>query len=135
MPNTTAKPSKGLNIALWIAQTLLMLAFAAAGGMKLFNPAVAEMAKTQSGMPYALTYLIGTAEVLGATGVVLPAATRIQPKLTGWASVGLGTIMLLAFGLHIARGEWSHVPPVLVLGALAGFVAWGRLEKAPIPSR
>jgi putative oxidoreductase len=62
-------------------------------------------------------------------------ATRIQPKLTGWAAVGLGTIMVLALGLHVSRGEWSHVPPVLVLGALAGFVAWGRLKKAPIPPR
>jgi putative oxidoreductase len=135
MPSSTKNPSKGLNVALWIAQALLLLAFGAAGGMKLFNPAVAEMAKTQSAMPYALTYFIGTAEVLGAIGVILPAATRIQPKLTGWAAVGLGTIMVLALGLHVSRGEWSHIPPVLVLGALAGFVAWGRLKKAPIPPR
>jgi putative oxidoreductase len=135
VPNATASPSKGLNIGLWIAQVLLMLAFGAAGGMKLFNPAVAEMAKTQSAMPYALTYFIGTSEVLGAIGVVLPAATRIQPKLTGWAAVGLGTIMVLAFALHLSRGEWSHVPPVAVLGALAAFVAWGRLKKAPISPR
>jgi putative oxidoreductase len=135
MPSSTPNPSKTLNISLWVAQTLLLLAFGAAGGMKLFNPAVAEMAKTQSGMPYALTYFIGMSEVLGAVGVVLPAATRIRPKLTGWAAVGLGTIMVLAFGLHLARGEWSHVPPVVVLGALAGFVAWGRLERAPISLR
>jgi putative oxidoreductase len=112
-----------------------MLAFGAAGGMKLFNPAVAEMARAQSGMPYALTYFIGTSEVLGAIGVVLPGATRVQPKLTVWAAVGLGTIMVLALALHLARGEWAHVPPVVVLGALAGFVAWGRLKKAPISSR
>jgi putative oxidoreductase len=132
-PNSTA--SRGLNVALWIAQALLLLAFGAAGGMKLFNPAVAEMAKTQSGMPYALTYFIGTSEVLGAVGVVLPAATRIQPKLTGWAAVGLATVMVLAFGLHVSRAEWSHVPPVVVLGALAGFVAWGRLTRAPLSPR
>jgi putative oxidoreductase len=135
MPNATSSPSKGLNIGLWIAQVLLLVAFGAAGGMKLFSPAVAEMAKTQSGLPYTLTYFIGTSEVLGGVGVVLPAATRIRPKLTGWAAVGLCTIMVLAFGLHLARGEWSHVPPVVVLGALAGFVAWGRLKRAPISSR
>jgi hypothetical protein len=35
----------------------------------------------------------------------------------------------------VSRGEWSHIPPVLILGALSGFVAWGRLKKAPIPPR
>jgi putative oxidoreductase len=133
--NATSSPSKSLNVGLWVAQALLLLAFAAAGGMKLFNPAAVETARTQAGMPYALTYFIGAAEVLGAIGVVLPAAIRIQPKLTGWAAVGLATIMVLALGFHVMRGEISHIPPVIVLGALAAFVAWGRLKKAPIAPR
>jgi putative oxidoreductase len=93
------------------------------------------MAKTQANMPYGLTYFIGVAEVLGALGMILPAITRIRPKLTGLAGVGLLTIMVLALGFHIMRGELSHTPPVIVLGALATFVAWGRLKKAPIAPR
>lgn len=130
-----SKPSKGLHIGLWVVQVLLFLAFAMAGGMKLFNPAAAEMAKQQSNMPYALTYFIGVSEVLGALGMILPAATRIAPKLTGFAGIGLLTIMVLAFGFHLSRGELSHTPPVIVLGALAAFVAWGRLKRAPIAPR
>ena len=126
---------KGLHIALWVAQVLLFVAFAMAGGMKLFNPAAAEMAKQQSGMPYALTYFIGTCEVLGALGMLLPALSRILPKLTGFAGIGLMTIMVLAFAFHCSRGELSHTPPVIVLGAMAGFVAWGRLKAAPIAPR
>src|ERR1700733_9398250 len=135
MAVSNAPPSKGLNMGLWIAQVLLFIAFALAGGMKLFNLAAAEMAKTQSNMPYGLTHFIGVAEVLGALGMILPAASRIQPKLTGAAGIGLMTIMILALGFHIMRGELSHTPPVLVLGAMAAFVAWGRLKRAPIAPR
>jgi len=67
--------------------------------------------------------------------VELPAATRIQPKLTGFAGIGLLVVMILALGVHIMRGELSHTPPVIILGALSAFVAWGRLSKAPIAPR
>jgi len=133
--DTDGKSSKGLNIGLWVAQVLLFLAFGAAGGMKLFSPAAAEMAKQQLNMPYALTYFIGVSEVAGALGMILPAATRIQPKLTGFAGIGLPVVMILALGVHIMRGELSHTPPVIILGALSAFVAWGRLSKAPIAPR
>jgi len=135
LETSAQRSGKGLHIALWVVQVLLFLAFAMAGGMKLFNPAAAAMAKQQSGMPYALTYFIGVCEVLGALGVILPAATRTAPKLTGFAGVGLLTIMVLAFGFHLSRGELSHTPPVIVLGAMAAFVAWGRLKAAPIAPR
>jgi len=44
-------------------------------------------------------------------------------------------VMILALGVHIMRGELSHTPPVIILGALSAFVAWGRLSKAPIAPR
>jgi putative oxidoreductase len=125
-------PSKGLHIALWVVQVLLFAAFVMAGGMKLFSPEAAEMARSKSGMPYALTYFIGASEVLGGLGMVLPAATRIMPRLTGYAAIGLLTIMVLAVGFHVMTGDIGHSPPALVLGAMAAFVAWGRLVKAPI---
>lgn len=130
--SSTPPRSKGLHIALWVVQVLLFLAFVMAGGMKLFSPAAAEMAKTQSGIPYGLTYFIGVSEVLGGLGMILPAATRIMPKLTGFAAIGLLTVMVLAVGFHTMTHDLAHAPPALVLGAMAAFVAWGRLVKAPI---
>jgi putative oxidoreductase len=44
-------------------------------------------------------------------------------------------IMILAALFHTSRGEFGMLPINFVLGALAAFVAWGRLKKAPIPSR
>ena len=129
-------PGKGLHIGLWVVQGLLAFAFGASGLMKLVMP-IAELAKN---MPWvaelpALVRFIGLSEFLGAVGVVLPAATRIQPKLTGFAAVGLVVVMVLAAGFHVLQGDAAHMGPAVVLGALAAFVAWGRLVKAPIAPR
>lgn len=133
METTIASPSRGLRIGLWIAQVLLALAFGAAGGMKLLTP-YAKMAG-QMTLSEGMVHFIGVSEVLGALGMILPAASRVAPKLTGVAGIGLATVMILAAGYHLQHGEASHLPPVFLLGALAAFVAWGRLVKAPIAAR
>jgi hypothetical protein len=127
-----ADSSKGLRIGLWIAQGLLALAFLGAGVMKLTAPIEAL---AQMGIPGGLARFIGLAEVAGALGVILPAATRVKPWLTPLAAVGLTTVMVLAAGFHIMRGEASHLGAPLVLGALAAFVAWGRATRARIAAR
>lgn len=126
-------PSRGLHIGLWVAQALLALAFGMAGGMKMTGPAV-QMA-VQSGMSAGLVHFIGLSELAGAIGVILPAATRVRPGLTPLAALGLFVIMVLAVGFHLSRGEFSHLPPAIILGALAAFVAFGRWRKAPIEPR
>jgi len=78
---------------------------------------------------------IGVVEVLGALGVVVPAATRIKPSLTPLAALGLTTVMVLASLTHLARGEVQMLPITIVLATLAAFVAWGRFRKAPIAPR
>jgi uncharacterized membrane protein YphA (DoxX/SURF4 family) len=109
-----------------------------AGFMKLTQPIDALVA---SGMTYAgdypemLTRFIGTMEVLGATGIILPAATRIAPVLTPLAALGFSTIQVLAIGLHAMRGEFQVLPVNLVLLALSLFVLWGRSRKVPIAPR
>jgi putative oxidoreductase len=44
-------------------------------------------------------------------------------------------VMVLAALFHASRGEWASLPVNVVIGALAGFVAWGRLKRAPIAAR
>jgi hypothetical protein len=78
---------------------------------------------------------IGLSEVLGAIGLVLPAATRLFPWLTGVAGAALAVVMVLAAGTHATHGEFGNLVPVAVLGGLSTFVAWGRLVRAPIPAR
>jgi len=122
------QPGKGWSITLWIAQGLLATAFLAIGGMKLLPPADAQAAQ----MPAILRLFIGSAEVIGALGLILPAATRIKHLLTPLAALGLLTVMVLATLFHISRGEYQALPVPLAFAALAGFIAWGRTKKAPI---
>lgn len=135
--SSVSRSSNGMHIGLWIVQGLLAFAFLGAGLMKLTTPLdalAAQMAWVEA-VPGGLVRFIGAAEFAGALGLILPAATRIQPRLTVWAAVGLVTVMALAFLTHATRGEWPMVAPNVVLGSLAAFVAWGRATKAPIASR
>lgn len=125
-----ASRSKVLHASLWIAQALLAAMFVMAGVMKIALPVDPAM-----GMPEALVRFIGISELLGGLGMILPAASRVRPVLTPVAAIGLLTVMVLAAGFHVLRGEIASVPITVALGALAAFVAWGRLTKARIAPR
>ena len=117
-----------MNIALWIVQALLAVAFLGAGAMKLTQPKeklVTSLAWAESFSPTSIK-LIGAAEVLGALGLVLPALTGIAPVLTPLAAVGLAVVMVGAIVTHGRRGERPMIAFNVVLLALAAFVAWGR---------
>ena len=125
---------KGLNIALWIVQVLLALAFALTGSMKLALPA-SQLAPMFGSTPLALIRFVGVAEIAAVVGLLLPSLARILPVFTPLAAIGLATVMVSAVFFHISRSEWTALPGVVMLGALAAFTAWGRLKGAPIPAR
>jgi putative oxidoreductase len=128
-----------LNIALWVAQALLAAAYLAAGWMKVSQPIDSLVAM---GMGWATAWpawsvqLIGVAEIAGALGLILPAATRIIPFLTPLAALGLSIIQVLAIIVHATRGETAMTLPAnLVLLALSLFILWGRMIRLPIAPR
>jgi hypothetical protein len=129
---------KSLHVALWGAQLLLFAAFGVSGVAKLSQPlaSLAAALPWTADVPGALVRFIGLSELLGALGVVLPAATRVEPWLTPLAALGLVIVTSLAAGFHFLRGEVLTVAaPSLALGALAVFVAWGRGRAAPVAPR
>lgn len=128
---------KKLQYGLWTAQVLLAVVFALTGFMKLtISDADLARALPVGGLiSLGLIRFIGVAEVAGAIGLVLPSATRILPILTPLAAGALALVMALAALLHASRGEIGSVLGVLVLGALALFIVWGRTIRAPIPAR
>ena len=132
-----AATSRTLDGALWLAQALLAAAFLLVGYTHAFAPIAVAIARAAwvASLPVPLVRLIGAAELSGALGVLLPAATRIQPRLTPLAAAGLSTIMALAIPFHMVRGETKEIVLNLVLGALAAFVMWGRMRRAPIVPR
>jgi putative oxidoreductase len=138
MTVVAASRPRGLHIALWVAQVLLLgVAFIFAGFAKATQPlyALAERMLWVPAVPNGLVRFIGISEFLGGLGLILPSLTRIKPWLTPLAAAGLATIMVLAALFHISRGEAPFIAPNIFLGSLAVFVAWGRYKKAPIAER
>ena len=127
-----------LNVALWIAQILLALAFGFFGLTKATGDlAVLQQMMTWIGnVPPAMVRGIGIAEILGALGMILPSVTRIRPTLTPLAAVGFATIQILAIAMHAWRGETGQTIGLNVpLLAPSLFVMWGRGRKLPIAGR
>jgi len=123
-----------MKITVWIASSLLAFAFLVAGGGKLLTPA-GELQQMAEGVPVALLKLAGAAEVLGAIGLVLPAATRIMPILTPIAATGLVMTMVGATITNLAVGEPASAFPTIVLGTFAALVAWARFGPVAVEPR
>ena len=118
-----------MNLALWIIAIVLAVGFTASGLMKIFR---SKEQLVSSGMGWAQDFspstirLIGIAELLGAIGLILPAALHIAPILVPLAAVGLVLVMVGAAAVHARRKEWPFIAVNVVLIVLAVFVAWGR---------
>jgi putative oxidoreductase len=128
---------KKMHYGLWTAQVLLAVVFAVTGFMKLTISAavIAHSMPAGFGLSIPLMRFIGFAEVAGAIGLILPSVTRILPVLTPVAAGALAVVMVLAALLHASMGEIGSLAVVLVLGAIAFFVSWGRTKRMPILSR
>jgi hypothetical protein len=137
--SSTDRAPIGWRILFWTAQIILAVLFGIAG---VFKTTMAPVDLARMGIawatdvPLALVRFIGTVELLGAIGVILPALTRILPFLTPLAAAGFATIQVLAIAFHATRGETGATLPLnLVLLALSISVIWGRSRKAPIGPR
>jgi len=117
-----------MELALWIAQIILAVMFGMAGIMKSTQP----KEKLAKGLPWTTDVstptvrIIGISELLGALGLILPAATGILPILTPIAATGLAVIMVLAIVTHARRKESQAIVFTVVLLAVSAFVALGR---------
>ena len=125
-----------MNVLLWFLQILLAVCFGFTGVMHFAVPPglPAPMAWMYK-LPPGLHIVSGTAEILAAVGLTLPALTRIQPRLTPLAALGLVFVMAGAVVWHLGRGQTLTIPMNVVLAVLAGFVAYGRWRLRPIPPR
>jgi len=123
-----------VDVVPWIMQALLALAFVTAGALKVSLPreALAKAMPWTAAMPLPVVRLIGTAELLGALGLILPALTRIAPVLTPAAAGGLVIVMFSAIAFHATRKEYRQIGGNILLLVLAAFFVYGRLALAPI---
>lgn len=118
----------GLNIGLWIAQISLLGIYGAYGVYKTFFTEKAKENMTwTNGRSDNFIRFVGTAELLGAAGVVLPMVTDILPWVTVLAAVGLTLVQGLAiFKEHLPKREYKFLPLNLYFAAMSIFVVIGR---------
>ena len=117
---TPARASRAMNIALWVIQILLALAFlGAASGKLLGKPEMVQLFEV-IGIGQWFRYLTGLLEATGAVLVVIPRTRFFGAALLG--VVMIGAVLTHLFVLH----NPPTAPAVLLV--LAGIVAWGRRD-------
>ncbi len=115
---------------LWTVQAVLAAVFLVTGTTKLTQP---RLKMAAAGMSWASDVTdqqfrgVGLLEVLGAAGLILPAALNIAPVLSALAAIGLALMMVFAALTHLRLHELNRVAVPVALFLLATLVAVLRL--------
>ncbi|MBR1195092.1 DoxX family protein [Bradyrhizobium sp. AUGA SZCCT0240] len=114
-------PPRWKSAGLWIVRGLLALAFAGAGGAKLYGVPMLVESFQHIGLGQWFRYLTGVLEVLGAFLI-------LTPSLAAVGAVLLICIMIGATVTHLFVVGGSAVP-ALVLLALSAIVAYAKRDQ------
>ena len=123
-----------MNEILWIFQGFLALVFLVTGALKIMRPKeqlVARMGGLKD-LSQSTIRLIGTVEILGAVGLILPSVTGILPWLTPLAAAGLALTMVVAGITNYRRKELPGIGLNTALLVLALLVVAGRFWIVPL---
>lgn len=125
-----------MNTALWITAGVVAAGFVIGGTALLLLPKEKYRALGANqhwvddfGNGHLKT--IGTIKVLGAIGLVLPAAVGVAPLLVPIAACGLMLFMAGAATTRLRRSEWAYMAGDIAFIAVFAFLAWGRFAVAP----
>jgi len=117
-----------MNIVLWIVQILLSLLFLFAGSMKFIMSAEQMNDGAPVALPIWFIHFIGTCEILGGIGLIVPWLTGIKRGLTPLAASLLIVIMIGATVISAMMSIPIAILP-FVVGLLLLFVVKGRWQK------
>ena len=104
-------------VAVWAVAIFLAVAFVASGISKLEGASAVRWAERflHWGYPANAHAVVGTLEILGGLGVLIPRWRRA-------ASLMLGALMIGALCTHAVNAEFPRIIPPLVLGGLAALI-------------
>ncbi|MFD8420801.1 DoxX family protein [Streptomyces sp. NPDC059466] len=114
-----------MNIAYWIVAGLLALFYLYAGAMKVFRgrDQLRPMMAWVDRVPLPAVRALGTVEMLGATGLILPPLTGIAPGLALAAAIGFVLLQTGAIAVHLT-GEDRRITLNVGLTAAAAVSIW-----------
>lgn len=116
----------------WVFSIVLAVVFFITGVNKAFRYEKArDLFPWVKDLPRALVQVIGIAEILGALGLILPAATGAYPWLTPVAAAALALLMLMAAVFHALRHEKAEAALNVLLMIMLAFVAYLRWPLMP----
>lgn len=115
------RPRSHADTLLWVAQILLAVFFAFAAIPKLAGAHSATVTFSQIGAGQWLRYLVGTAELAGAIGLLIP-------RLAGLAAAGLAADMAGATIINIAVLHSAAAVMTILLCVAFTLIAWHRRE-------
>lgn len=125
-----------MNIVLWVLQIIGGLYFIYTGvSHYIIPPGLPAIMSWMYDLSPTLHLIVGTAEILGGLGLILPGLTRIQTRLTPLAAAGLALVMVGAAIWHIQRGEFPNIGMNAGNFVMLAFLAYGRWKLAPLNDR
>lgn len=107
---------------LWIVSIVVAAMFIMAGGTKLAGLPMHVEHFQKWGYPDWFRILIGTAEVAGGVGLLIP-------RLASFAAAGLAAIMLGAVYTHLAHKEAIQVVAPIVFLLVFGVLTYARWPR------
>lgn len=118
-----------MNTVVWIFQLLLAGFFAMPAFMKLSfsKQKLIEKQILQPGQSLVFPRALGTLELLGILGIILPVLTNILPVLTAYAAIGFALIMSGALVIHTKKKDYKMLPVfaiVLILSLIVTTFRW-----------
>lgn len=125
-----------MNTVLWIIAGVAAAAFFIGGATQVLMPkkkyrSLATSQHWVDDFGSGHIKVIGTTKMIGALGLVLPAALGLVPLLVPLAACGLMLFMAGAATTRFRRSEWAFMVGDVAFLAVFAFLAWGRFDLQP----
>ena len=111
-------PRPAVNRTLWVVQVLVAVQFAAGGLLKVTGDGAMVDLFDEIGAGQWLRYVVGTLEISGAIGLLIP-------RLCGLAALGLAALMAGAIVTNLFIIEEDVLIPIVIL-LMSALIARGR---------
>ncbi|SEG92280.1 DoxX-like family protein [Actinacidiphila yanglinensis] len=119
-----------MNIAFWIVAGLLALFYVYSGALKVARSRdrLRPMMAWVDRVPLPAVRALGTVEILGAAGLILPPLTGIAPRLAAAAAIGFVLLQAGAIPVHLTGGD-RRIGLNIGLVVTAAVTAWLALAR------